>query len=998
MKSENEAMDLDLDWNLLLSDRSTDPSTESSPSSPISIADSLIRSLSERNRVDLSFMKNLTGRSVEDIVEELSGTIFQNPDTWHQDPLFGWETSDVYLSGNLRKKLISAQQGENHFPGRFERNIQAIQTLLPPETKVKEVYVTLGTPWIPVWIINQFISWLYGMPKGWMRRYEGTVHDEKNGIWELKNHAQLDGVSAVSEDFLVTSHYTYGTKRVSAMDLIEHALNMRPVVVYDEKASSVNDSGKKKVLNRDETVAAEEKMKIIRKRFSDWIWQDDQRRETLLNLYDDQFGTIRRKIFHGQFLEFPTMSPDIHLYPYQKDAVARILFSKNTLLAHQVGAGKTYVMIAAGMELLRTRQSEKNLYVVPNQIVSQWEQIFHQMYPSANVLVVYPGNFQKKNRAAILSRIQDEQFDGILMAASCFDLIPISTAHYLETCEEELAEWRKIEQSGKMTGEGKRKKAALQKKIEKLKSGKTDAETITFEELKIDRLFVDEAHHYKNITIGTSFHNYLGISSTGSAKCDAMLEKVRIIQKNHAGGGVVMATGTPITNSVTDAFVMQKYLQGGELAALDISTFDAWAGMFAEPVTRFEIDVDTNTFRLATRFSHFHNLKALSTLLNQFASFYVRGDQAGLPVFRGYSDKQLPQTPELKMYLKTLSKRADEVRQGDVNRRDDNMLKITTDGRKAALDLRLIDESIVVKGKTKAEICGEKAAEIYQKTKDQSLTQLIFCDASVPSDHFNLYQAVREELLKRGVEKEEIAFIHDARTETQRDRLFQRVRQGKIRILLGSTMKLGSGVNVQDRLIAIHHLDVPWRPADMTQREGRILRQGNQNPEVWIFRYITKGSFDAYSWQLLETKQQFISSLLSGTMTEDSAGEIENVVLNYAEVKALAVGNPEIRERVETENELNRYRLLQQDLVRNRLEMERELETLPERIRRKRVQVSQGKEKREALQKLQELLKRLQSELANEKSYVDEIRECEERLRNIDQKLGVEIHESDQNE
>ena len=733
----------------------------------------------------------------------------------------------------------------------------------------------------------------------------------------------------------VAATHTYGTSRMPALYILERTLNMKTVAVTDEVICHTNASGVKRVINKSETLLALEKQQKMIKAFQRWVWKDDKRKKRLEIIFENNFSCVRRRIFDGSFLDFPTMSPSVNLYPHQKNAVARILFSPNTLLAHDVGSGKTYIMIAAGMELKRMGLSRKNLYVVPNNIVGQWEKLFSVMYPDSKLLCVEPKNFTPTKRESVLEQIRDEDFDGIIMAYSCFEQIPLSKDFYTEQLQETLDKISELaSNTNKATSKLERKKEAVRKALSSLELAMDNMyDIVYFDELGITRLFVDEAHNYKNVPIETKVDKVLGISSKSSKKCRDMMDKVRLVQKQNNGGGVVMATGTPITNSITDAFVMQKYLQSGELGMLDLQSFDSWIGMFAERVTEFEIDVDTSSYRLATRFAKFHNLPELTALLSSIADFHQVDSSVGIPDFDGYKDALISKTSEFATYLNDISARAELVRKGIVSRNDDNMLKITTDGRKAALDMRLVEPNTSFTYQSKVARCAENVFDIYCETQSDKSTQLIFCDSSTPKSGFNVYDEVKRLLIGMGVPSEEIAFIHDAGTESKREKLFSRLRSGDVRILIGSTFKLGLGVNIQNKLIALHHLDVPWRPADMTQREGRILRQGNENKKVYIYRYITEGSFDAYSWQLLETKQRFISGLLSGSLTERSGSDIESTVLDYAQVKALAVGNPLIKERVETSNELTRYLALQRKAIDNHIRMEKELMELPARIK-----------------------------------------------------------------
>ena len=922
---EINCMDLPLDWeNAFAQDeRTASVACESA-------ADGLILSLNNLGRVDIEYISQITGKDCKTVISALKGSIFQNPDTWDECFYKGWETSEEYLSGNLIRKRKAASEANEKYNGYFAENIEAINKVLPPTVAAKDIYVTLGSPWIPTDIIDDFIHHLFGEPRFYGKKLETmeTIHDDITGTWEIPCKSRYNHSVGVQK--------TYGTQRMEALHILEKTLNLKTVAVMDEVSCPQNASGKKKVINRGETVAAVEKQKKLIKEFQKWVWEDEERKRRLEEIFDDNFVCVRRRIFDGSFLEFRGMSPNVKLYPYQKNAAARIIFSPNTLLAHDVGSGKTYVMIAAGQELKRMGISKKNLYVVPNNIVGQWQNIFTQMYPDAKLLIVEPKTFTPQKREGVLKKIRDFDYDGIIMAYSCFEHIPLSKAFYEEELksQKELIE-KTVTDKGKTTSKLRKKQEAVEKALSEIVVALDDAcDTAYFDELGITRLFVDEAHNYKNVPIETKANMVLGISATGSKKCKDMMDKVLLVQKQN-NGGVIFATGTPITNSITDAYIMQQYLQSGELALLGLQSFDSWTGMFAEKNTEFEIDVDTSTYRLATRFSKFHNLPELTSMLSYIADFHKVDETAGIPSFDGYTDAIVAKTPDFESYLKSISLRADDVRKGMVNRKADNMLKITTDGRKAALDLRLVDANAVFTYQSKIARCAENVADIYFKTEKSNSSQLIFCDTSIPKAGFNIYDELKDRLCILGVPANEIAFIHDAETEAKRSVLFGKVRRGEIRVLIGSTFKLGLGVNVQERLIALHHIDVPWRPADMTQREGRILRQGNTNKKVYIYRYITEGSFDAYSWQLLETKQRFITGLLSGSWAERSGADIDDTVLNYAEVKALAIGNPLVKERVEAANELSRYMVLQAKLSESRLSLKRELMEIPVKIQEK---------------------------------------------------------------
>ena len=922
-------IDLPLSWEDQFADRASEGEHVDN------IPDALVKCLVTLGRVDIEYIGKITGEDYSSVISALRGSIFQNPDTWETCYYKGWETSEEYLSGNLSSKLKAAVKANKIYRGRFNDNIIAIRKVLPPSVAYQDIYITLGSPWLPADVIDDFILEVFGDPiphyfsnrhrKAIMENWK-TRHDELTGVWEIPAKGRYTHSVSVAN--------TYGTRRLEALYILEDTLNMKTIKVTDEVSCVTNESGVKRVVNRKETVAAIERQKTLTKAFQDWIWADEKRKARLERIFEERFSSVRRRVYDGSFLTFPTMSSDIELYPYQKNAVARMIFSPNTLLAHDVGAGKTFEMIAAGQELRRMGLSKKNMYVVPNNITGQWESIFRKMYPEARVLVVDAKSFEPKKREALLEDIRDNDYDGIIIAYSCFDMIPLSKAYHIECLKEKIDDIaERISADPNAATVLKTRKKKLEKELIKLRDEKDGSRCgIFFEDLGITRLFVDEAHNYKNVPVETRTGHVLGINKAGSKKCKEMMEKVRFIQRKNDGRGVVFATGTPITNSITDAFVMQLYLQSGELALLDLQNFDSWIGMFAESVTEFEIDVDTSSYRLATRFAKFHNLPELTTLLSSIADFHTVDPSSGIPLHDGYEDTLLDKTEEFEAYLKLISERADNVRQGKVKRTEDNMLKITTDGRKAALDMRLVDPKSMFCTSNKVARCAANVLRIYRKTSESKSTQLVFCDSSTPKEGFNIYDELRTWLVLYGIPADEIAFIHDADCERKRAALFTKVRKGSVRVLIGSTSKLGLGVNIQDKLIALHHLDVPWRPADMTQREGRILRQGNTNSKVQIFRYITEGSFDAYSWQLLETKQRFISGLLSGSITDRSNSDIEDTVLNYAEVKALAVGNSLVKERVEAANELTRYTALQNKLTESRIAMERELMELPSKI------------------------------------------------------------------
>ncbi|MGN0814960.1 MAG: helicase-related protein [Candidatus Coproplasma sp.] len=884
------------------------------------VDDGLVLSLNVFGRVDIGYISDVTGKPVSEVVQSLQGSIFQNPEKFGGDVLQGWETADEYLSGNIGEKLRVARHYNRLYNGYFTPNVNALEGAMPRRVDFSQVHITVGTPWIPVDVMQDFICYLLGI-----KVRDFLIHDGITGSWEIRNKCALSYMGNFTR-----INVTYGTNRIDALHIIERMLNMQTVRVTD----TVIYSGKKKsVVNEKETLLALHKQRQISDVFSRWILSDDDRRDRLQRIYEDKYCSIRTRQFDGSFLTFPTLNKSIELYPYQKNAVARILFTPNTLLAHDVGAGKTYIMIAAGMELKRMGISHKNMYVIPNNIVGQWADIYAAMYPHARVLKVTPSGFTPAVRQAVLKKIRDEEWDAILIAYSCFSLIPMSRKYVEEDYRRQIGEIEQSIENGHATRAARERIRILTKELKKyVQDCAVQAGDIGFDELSVNTLFVDEAHNFKNVPFETKTGGVLGIAPSGSGKCRDMLNKVLCVQRNNNGRGVVFATGTPITNSLSDLFVIQKYLQGGILESLNIGTFDAWVANFAELVSEFEVNVDTSGYRMARRFSRFHNLPELTTILSLIADFHPATCSSEMPEFNGYTDFVCGKTKALEEYVKAISVRADAIRNHTVSMKDDNMLKITTDGRKAALDVRLVNPKAKFTTDCKIAQCARTVADVYNRSYSSGATQLIFCDSSTPKEGFNAYDEMKRLLVIFGIPEGEIAFVHDAVTDSQREKLFARMRNGQIRILLGSTWKLGTGVNVQDRLIAVHHLDVPWRPADMVQREGRILRPGNLNRQVYIYRYITEGTFDAYSWQLLETKQRFISKLLSGSVSQRKGRDVSDTVLNYAEVKALALGNPLVKERVETANRLSRLLTLQKRREELKLNIASQIQDIPEYI------------------------------------------------------------------
>lgn len=908
-------MDLPLDWTNAFStdERATDVSAKTP-------ADGLILSLNNLGKVDIEYISQITGVSCKEVISALKGSIYQNPDTWEECFYKGWETADEYLSGRVGCKLKKAKKENQKYNGYFDENVSALERVMPKRISAEDIHITLGSPWVPSDVIDDFITHLFGKPE---ENDSPVEYDAFSGIWYIPSKNRYSGRPIAEK--------TYGTKRINAFHILEKTLNMKTICVTDEVSSKTSKSGKKRVINKTETLLALEKQKIMIEKFKEWVWQNPERKERLQKIYDEKYGKSVIRHYDGSFLTFPQMNPSEKLYDYQKNAVARMIFSSNTLLAHEVGSGKTYEMIAAGMEMRRIGISKKNLYVVPNTLVGQWKKVFLKLYPAANILCVEPNTFKKDKRQSVLADIRDNDYDAIIIAYSSYELIPVSKEYYKSELELQKKQLRKVmDNTPKAIASQYTELNKLTVSIRELENTINDTyDIIYFDDLKINTMFVDEAHNFKNVPIKTKINNILGVSSGGSEKCRAMLDKVRIVQKTNNGRGIVFATGTPISNSLTDIFVMQKYLQNGALSLLGLQNFDSWVGMFAEKSAEVEIDVDASNFRMAERFTKFHNMPELSSLLAEVTDFHQTDTLNGIPEMSGYKDVVVAKTREFSDYINEISERTEDIRNGFVSPTDDNMLKITTDGRKAALDMRLVDSGVNFTYQCKAALCAENVFDIYYKTAAEKLTQLIFCDSSTPKNSFNMYDELKRLLMSMGIDEKQIAYIHDADSEKKREELFEAVRKGKIRILIGSTFKLGLGVNVQDKLIALHHLDVPWRPSDMIQREGRILRKGNTNSSVDIYRYIAEGSFDAYSWQILESKQRMISAILSGCVTQRMCEEIADGVLNYAEVKAISLGNPLLKKRVEVANELTRNLTLRNRMLEVRQELEAELAQMP---------------------------------------------------------------------
>lgn len=915
---EVDNLDLDMDWSNVYDEEEVDIYVDS-------CSDGLIYSLKNKGCVDIEYISKITNLDLKTVIKKLKGSIYQDPALWNECYYKGFVTANEYLSGNLLKKYLEARNANAKYHGYFKDNIDTLLAVMPKTVEYDDIYYKLSSPWLPHELIKRFVVHVFDLQGYYAsdKFLEDVIkHDVITGTWEIK----LDNYYAQN----IKANVKFGTYRVSAKKLLERLLNGKGSALYD---TLTDDDGKKRsVLNKPDTLQLEQKAIDLEEEFRRFIESDNINIAILRNAYNDKFGSFLPRIYDGSFLEFPNMNESINLFPYQKDAVARIIFNSNTLLAHNVGTGKTFIMIASGEEMLRMKLSNKNLYVVPNNIVGQWEGIYKRLYPNRSVLVIDPKDFTKENKNNTLRKMKSDDTKVVIIPYSSFDTLDLSKDIRINQINKRIMEIdNEIVTNTSYTSSLYRLRNSLEKELEKIQNEPCGLD-ITFDELGFTRLYVDEAHNYKNVPIATNIGYVRGINAEGSKKCKHMMDICEYMNSN-LKNGIIMATGTPITNSITDAYVFQKYLQSGELKLLNINTFDKWVSMFAERFDDLEVDVDTSNYRVVTRFSKFHNLMQLTSILSSIADFYYSLDNNELPKFNGYTNITIPKNEDLRAYIKYLSNRVDVIRAGKVSRKDDNMLKVTTDGRKAALDLRLVDD-VIYKDYHLGKVlyCAEEVSEIYFNTLDKKLTQLVFCDISTPKDEFNVYDEFKRYLIQLGVRESDVAFIHDATTDAKRNKLFEAMNEGKIRILVGSTPKLGLGVNVQDKLYAIHHLDIPWRPADMVQREGRILRQGNINEEVFIYRYIAEGSFDAYSWQLLETKQKFINELLSNSLNEKTKEDINDTVLSYAEVKSIAIDNPLLKDLIKARNDLNKYRMLNQRNIERKAKLKSRSIELPSLI------------------------------------------------------------------
>lgn len=870
--------------------------------------EALAVSMTEHGKVDLSFMSGLCGKPGEKITEELAGVIYRNPVTQE------WETADSYLSGNVREKLRIAENFLESTP-EYKRNVEALKNVQPKRLEASEIEVRLGSMWIPLEVYEQFMIETFQPPKYIAANHTIKIqYSSYTGEWNIQGK-NIDG------SILATN--TYGTKRANAYRLLENSLNLKNIQIFDTYTDS--EGKEHRELNKKETILAGQKQDMIKEKFKDWIFKDRERREMLVTIYNERFNSIRPRQYDGSHLEFPGMNPEITLKPHQKNAVAHQLYDDNTLLAHCVGAGKTFEMAAAAMEAKRIGITHKSLFVVPNHLTEQWGAEFLTLYPAANILVATKKDFQPANRKKFCARIATGDYDAVIIGHSQYEKIPLSAERQRNILEEQIDE---IEMAISLAKEAQgenytikqmvKSRKNLEVRLAKLNDKKKD-DVVTFEELGIDRLFVDESHAFKNLFLYTKMRNVAGVAQTESQKAMDMYNKCRYMDEITGGKGITFATGTPVSNSMTELYTIQRYLQYDRLQEMELGMFDNWASTFGETITALELSPEGSSYRMKTRFANFFNLPELMSVFQEVADIQT-ADMLKLPVPQAeYENIVLPASEQQKEILQSLAERAELVRNGAVDPSEDNMLKITTDGRKLALDQRLLNDMLPDTENNKVSACAERCFTIWEETKGQKAAQLVFCDSSTPKKDgtFNVYDALKEKLMKKGIPEEEIAFIHDANTDVQKARLFSKVRSGQVRFLLGSTSKMGAGTNVQDRLIALHHLDVPWRPADIEQQEGRILRQGNKNKKVKIFRYITENTFDAYSWQLIENKQKFIGQIMTSKSPVRSCQDVDEAALSYAEVKALATGNPKIKEKMDLDVQVTKLKMLKANYESN---------------------------------------------------------------------------------
>ena len=910
-------------------------------------SEALAVSIGERAKVDLPFMAELSGKTEEQITEELAGAIFRNPLTDK------WETSDEYLSGNVREKLgIAERFAENH--PEYEGNVQYLKKVQPKDLDASEIEVRLGATWVDTEYITQFMGETFHTPGYYLGSKIDVRYAAVNGQWNITGKNMDNRGNALVQS-------TYGTQRANAYRLLEDALNLRDTKIYD----TIEDAdGEHRVLNKKETMLAQQKQEMIKEAFKEWIFRDIDRREALCKKYNELFNSSRPREYDGSHIQFTGMTPEITLMPHQKNAVAHILYGNNTLLAHCVGAGKTFQMIAAGMESRRLGLSQKNLYVVPNHLTEQWGSDFLRLYPGANVLVATKKDFEPANRKKFCSRIATGDYDAIIIGHSQFERIPLSVERQAAAIEKQIRDiTMAIEDAEGQEGtrytvkQMEKTRKSLQTRLDKLNDQTRKDDVVTFEQLGVDRLFVDESHNYKNLFLYTKMRNIAGIAQTDAQKSSDMFMKCQYLDELTGGKGVTFATGTPVSNSMVELYTIMRYLQYDTIQKMGLGHFDSWAAAFGETVTAIELSPEGTGYRAKTRFARFFNLPELISLFKESADIQT-ADMLNLPVPEAEYINEVLKPSEIQQdMVSAFADRAEAVRSGLVEPTVDNMLKITNDGRKCALDQRLLNDMLPDEADSKVNRCAKNAYDIWEETAEKKSTQLIFCDLSTPKNDgtFNVYDDIREKLVEKGIPREEIAFIHEAGTEAKKAELFAKVRAGQVRILLGSTPKLGAGTNIQDRLIALHHLDCPWKPSDLEQQEGRILRQGNQNEKVKIFRYVTENTFDAYMWQILENKQKFISQIMTSKSPVRACEDVDDAALSYAEIKALATGNPYIREKMDLDIQVSKLKLMKANHTSQKYRLETDIaKNYPVQIAAQKEQIAGLRADREAVKPILE--------------------------------------------
>lgn len=890
--------------------------------------EALIISISEKAKVDMDFIMGLTGKTEEEIVSDLEGDIFLIPTDGNEKK---YVTQDEYLSGNVRKKLKEAEYYNSINPI-YESNIKYLKEAQPKDLSASEISIRLGATWIPESVIKDFIKYL--LEPNYYNSEKIKVHySEVNGEWNIENKS--------ADKWNVKANTTYGTSRANAYRIIEDSLNLRDTKIFDYE---YDENGKRtQILNKKETAIAQGKQEQIKLKFNEWVWSDPDRREMLTGIYNNLYNSIKNRDYDGSHISFGGINPEIKLRSHQVNAIARILYGGNTLLAHEVGAGKTFEMVAAAMESKRLGLCNKSLFVVPNHIIEQFASEFLQLYPSANILVSTKKDFETANRKKFCSRIATGDYDAVIIGHSQFEKIPMSVERQVRILNQQLEDiTRGIKELKENGGENfsikslVKSQKSIQNKLDKLNSQDRKDDVITFEELGVDRLFVDEAHYYKNLYLYTKMRNVGGIAQTEAQKSSDLFMKCRYLDELTGNRGVIFATGTPISNSMVELYTMQRYLQYDKLLDNHLQHFDSWASTFGETVTAIELAPEGTGYRSKTRFAKFYNLPELMSLFKEVADIQT-ADTLNLPVPKTNYNNVVIKPSEMQLELvESFGERAEKVRNKMVESNVDNMLKITNDGRKLALDQRLINEMLPDYETNKVSVCADNIYKIWKENKEQKLTQLVFCDMSTPHNDgtFNVYDDIKIKLINKGIPENEIEFIHNAGTEVKRKELFAKVRNGQVRVLIGSTPKMGAGTNCQDKLIALHDLDCPWRPSDLTQRSGRIRRQGNQNKEVYIYRYVTEKTFDAYLYQIVENKQKFISQIMTSKTPLRTAEDIDEVALSYAEIKALAAGNPLIIEKTDLDAQVSKLQLLKQSHLSEIYDLEDKVrKTYPNQIK-----------------------------------------------------------------